>query len=160
MAKYKINSKGSVPKYNIRAMARTPEYIVVHYTDGTGSAENNVTYFRGGDRQASADFFIDSTSIWRFNPNVAKYYTWHCGDGGGKYGITNQNSIGIEVVSDGRKFTLRERRRLRWLVKRMMRKYGIPASKVVRHYDASRKLCPAPYIDAKKWKKLHDYIVK
>lgn len=160
MAKYRINSMGGTPAHNIQELARVPEYIVVHYTGGTGSAKNNVAYSRSGDRPASADFFIDSSSIWRFNPNVARYYTWHCGDGHGRYGITNQNSIGIEVVSNGEPFTLRERRRLRWLVKKMMSRYGIPASKVVRHYDASRKECPAPYIDPKKWKKLHDYIVK
>lgn len=63
-------------------------------------------------------------------------------DGSGKYGITNYNSIGIElcVNSDGdynKAFdnTIK-------LTKMLMKKYNIPASRVVRHYDASRKMCP------------------
>lgn len=164
MCAFPIKKFYGVPKYNLSARAAEPKNIVVHYTDGTGSAENNVRYFRAGNRSASADFFIDSQDIWRFNPNVAKYYSWHIGDGRGKYGYTNANSIGIEVVSTGVPFTKAEQKRLRYLVKLLMRKYDIPASHVVRHYDASRKLCPAPYCGSKakdaEWKKLHKYITK
>ena len=149
MCAYPIKKFYGTPKYNLSARSAKPKNIVVHYTDGTGSAENNVRYFRTGNRSASADFFIDSQDIWRFNPNVAKYYSWH---------------IGIEVVSAGVPFTKAEQKRLRYLVKLLMRKYDIPASHVVRHYDASRKLCPAPYCGSKakdaEWKKLHKYITK
>lgn len=32
-----------------------------------------------------------------------------------------------------------------------MAKYGIGASGVIRHYDVTGKLCPAPYVAASKW---------
>lgn len=155
---YRIHRFYDKPEHNLSKRNQKPVYIVIHYTGGTGSAYDNVCYFRGGNRSASADFFIDSKEIWRFNPNVAKYYSWHCGDGHGVYGITNANSIGIEVVSNGEDFTVAEKKRLRFLVKKMMRKYGIKKRYVVRHYDASLKECPAPYIDKAKWKELKDYI--
>lgn len=143
------------------------KYIVVHYT-GNGkasdktAAKNNCIYFNGGNRNASADFFVNDYGIWRYNPNCQKYYSWHCGDGHGKYGITNSNSIGIEVVSSGATFTDKEVKYLAWLVRKLMGIYSVEADHVVRHYDASRKSCPAPYCGStakdKRWKTLHKKI--
>ena len=75
--------------------------------------------------------------------DYAKYYTWHCGDGKGKYGITNSNSIGIEICinSDGNYNTAFQN--AVELTKHLMKELNIPLEKVVRHYDASRKNCPA-----------------
>lgn len=139
---------------------RSIKYVVTHYTATDASALNNVKYFGGGNRSASADFFIDKDgSIYQFNADIANYYTWHCGDGKGKYDITNSNSIGIEVVSSGGEFTEAQKKALRELVTWLMEKYGVKAENVVRHYDASRKTCPAPYCGTaandKKWKNLH-----
>ena len=68
--------------------------------------------------------------------------SWHCGDGKGKYGITNQNSIGVEMcVNAGANFDKTLERTVE-LVKYLMDTYNIPASRVVRHYDASKKMCP------------------
>lgn len=158
MSAYPIKSFGSKPKYNISSRPCSPRNISIHYTGGEGSAKDNVRYFRGGDRQASADFFIDSNSIWRYNPHVGKYYTWAIGDGHGAYGYWNYDTIHIEVVSNGGDFTRAEKRRLRYLVGVLMKRYNIPSSRVVRHYDCSRKLCPSPYIKTSKWRKLHRYI--
>lgn len=144
-------------------VGRKIKYIVTHYT-GTGAcAENNCKYFSSGNRNASADFFIDKDgTIWQFNADIANYYTWHCGDGKGKYGITNANSIGIEVVSSGEEYTQAQKDALRSLVAALMADYGVEAANVVRHYDASRKICPAPYcgntVKNMKWNELHAYI--
>lgn len=158
MCAYPIKSIKGIPKYNISKRTVKPKNISIHYTGGTGSAKNNVLYFRSGNRSASADFFIDSKDIWRFNPNVAKYYTWAIGDGHGKYGYYNYDTIHIEVVSNGKVFTSAEKKRLKYLVGLLMKKYKIPASRVIRHYDASRKECPAPYCGSTKknnrWKTL------
>ncbi len=135
--------------YNIMKRVLAVKYIVVHYTgSGTskaGSALANCKYFAGGNRQASAHYFIDDGGIWEY-ADPAAYATWHCGDGGGKYGITNANSIGIEVCMNGDKpYTAREITFLKELVTYLMKKFGVPAERVVRHYDASRKLCPYYY---------------
>lgn len=138
-------------------------YIVIHYTGTTATAENNCKYFSGGNRYASADFFIGTGGvIWKYNANLGTRYSWHCGDGNGLYGITNYNSIGIEVVSAGKEYTTAQKESLRKLVRALMEDFNVPASRVVRHYDASRKTCPAPYAGTsaknKKWNTLHDFI--
>ena len=63
----------------------------------------------------------------------------------------NCRAIGIEVVSAGEDFSATEVEKLGWLVRKLMAKYGIGASGVIRHYDVTGKLCPAPYVAASKW---------
>lgn len=146
------------------------KYLVIHYvgagTPKKGNAKANCIFFNRANRNASADFFIDNGGIYRYNPNCSKWYSWHCGDGHGKYGITNANSIGIEVCINGNKpYTGAEKRRLRWLVRLLMKRYGIDKKHVVRHYDASRKECPYYYTPAgkggnKAWAALREYITR
>ena len=161
----KFKYKNKKAKYNLTKTSRGKKgikYICVHYTGGKGSAKNNIDYFTGGDRSASADFFVDDTGVYKFNPNCYKYYAWAVGDGHGKYGITNANSVSIEVVNNGGAFTDTEIVYLARLVKWCMKKYKIKADHVVRHYDASRKQCPAYYSGSdtanKRWSKLHTRI--
>ena len=132
-------------KYNRSNRGGTPiKYIVVHDTGNPSRGANataHYNYFNGGDRSSSADFFVDDTQVLCVN-NYYKYYTWHCGDGHGKYGITNRNSVGIEFcinVDSDRDKTLE---RTAQLVRELMQELNIPIDRVVRHYDASRKNCP------------------
>lgn len=120
-------------------------YIVIHDSGNPGEGANamaHYNYFNGGNRNASADFFVDDTQIVQIN-DYTKYYTYHCGDGKGKYGITNANSIGIEICvnSDGNYQKAYDK--AVELTKHLMKELNIPDSRVVRHYDASRKNCPA-----------------
>ena len=146
-------------RYNRSTRTQKVKYIVVHYvgsgTSKKGNARNNCIYFSGGNRGASAHYFIDDGSIYEY-ADPKEYYTWHCGDGHGKYGITNANSVGIEVCQDGdRPFTQSEISRLAWLVKKLMNDFGVSADHVVRHYDASRKECPYYYAKrSAKWAEL------
>lgn len=132
-------------KYNRSNRGGTPiKYIVVHDTGNPSRGANataHYNYFNGGDRSSSADFFADDTQVLCVN-DYYKYYTWHCGDGHGKYGITNSNSVGIEFcinVDSDRDKTLE---RTAQLVRELMQELNIPIERVVRHYDASRKNCP------------------
>ena len=155
---------GGNPSYNRQARTDTVRYIVVHYTaDGkpdSHTAYNSMLYFSRANRDASAHFFIDDHDIYEF-ADPTRWSCWHVGDGKGAYGITNQNSVGIEVVQDeNAPFSSEEVRKLTWLVQRLMAQFGVPASRVLRHYDASRKMCPWYYVpggaggDAA-WKALH-----
>lgn len=136
----------NVTKCSNRRAGKKVKYIIIHYTGTKASAKNNCIYFSGGNRKASADYFIDKDgTIYKFNADCACYYSWHCGDGKGKYGITNSNSIGIEVVSAGEVFTSAQISSLKKLVNAIQADYGVADDHVVRHYDASRKRCPAPY---------------
>ena len=125
------------------------DYIVVHYTGGAGNAYQNAVYFsNGGNGASSAHYFIDGygviyKSVWESDT------AWHAGNWS-----MNCRSIGIEVCSDGEPFTQAEIDELHWLVRKIMAEYGIPASRVIRHYDVTGKLCPYPYIDSSKWNKL------
>lgn len=118
------------------------KYIVLHYTGNKGdTAKNNVDYFYGGNRSASAHYFVDDNSIWQCveESNAA----WAVGDGKGVYGITNQNSISIEMCcnTSGDISETTEDNALE-LVKYLQKKYNVSNGNVVRHYDASHKICP------------------
>lgn len=139
----KINKKQIA--YNRTARKQNPIYIAIHDTGNTGKGANanaHFNYFNGGNRNSSADFFVDDTQVLQVN-DYTKYYTWHCGDGKGKYGITNSNSIGIEICinSDGN-YNIAFQNAVE-LTKHLMKELNIPVERVVRHYDASRKNCPA-----------------
>lgn len=147
-------------KFNYSNSAnRIIKYIVVHDTgnkDKGANVDSHYNYFNGSDRQSSADFFVDSNKIGQFNPDINNCYTWHCGDGHGEYGITNANSIGVEccINSDGNydqavKNTIE-------LVQYLMKTFNIDIGHVVRHYDASRKNCPA-VMSANNWAKWTEF---
>ena len=75
MKKPKIKKKLS--KYNQQSrQGNSIRYIVIHYVGAISSAKNNCIYFAGGNRNASAHFFVDS-SIWQCIP-LSKA-AWHCG---------------------------------------------------------------------------------
>jgi N-acetylmuramoyl-L-alanine amidase len=144
--------------YNKSARSSEPIYIVVHDTGDAGAtAKNEHDYFSGGDRQASADFFVDSNNIIQII-DTDVYYSWHCGDGGGKYGISNRNSLGIEMCLESNEqpsdTTVNNTLDL---VRYLMSKYNIGIENVVRHYDASRKNCPASFNTDGNWTKWNEF---
>ncbi|KEH88605.1 hypothetical protein Z966_00285 [Clostridium novyi A str. NCTC 538] len=118
------------------------KFIVMHDTGNyKDTALANANYFGGGNRNASAHYFVDENNIVQVveDSNAA----WHCGDGHGNYGITNHNSIGIEMCNSGGYIADATINNALWLVKKLQAKYNIDNDNVVRHYDASRKNCPA-----------------
>ena len=138
-----INKKQIAFNHTLRT--QKPQYIVIHDTGNTragANAESHYNYFNSADRQASADFFVDDKQVLQIN-DYAKYYSWHCGDGSGKYGITNSNSIGIEICVNSDGNYEKAFANAVGLTRHLMGELGIPADRVVRHYDASRKNCPA-----------------
>lgn len=67
----------------------------------------------------------------------------------------NLMSVGIEVMSAGEDFTEAQITALAALVGELMARYRLSASDVIRHYDVTRKHCPALYVDTGKWAALH-----
>ena len=130
--------------------------IVVHYTGTSASAYNNCVYFSRPGAGASAHYFVDKDG--GYYQSVHEYDTaWHAGDWD-----MNCRAIGIEVVSAGEEYTQAQKETLRYLVRGIMGRLGIKASRVIRHYDVTGKLCPAAYCGTSardaKWEELHDYI--
>lgn len=68
---------------------------------------------------------------------------WHAGNW-----LMNCRSVGIEVVSAGEDNSEVEVGKLAWLVQTLMKRYDISEGGVIRHYDVTGKICPAPYIAA------------
>ena len=123
--------------------ANTPKYIVVHYVGAQSStALNNCKYFAGGDRGASAHYFVDDNSIYQCIED--KHGAWHVGNT--RTEVNNKNSIGIEMCCMGANLGVTEKTEANTLdlVKYLMNKYNIPASNVRTHYQVSgnSKVCP------------------
>lgn len=147
-----------ISKYNSSSRnGNTIKYIVIHYVGSVSSAYNNAKYFSNGDRQASAHFFVGyDGEIWQSVEESRA--AWHCGGGlqgsGGHawHGkCKNVNSIGIEmcVKKSGSKWYFEDAtvNATVELTKHLMKKYNVPAGNVIRHYDVTGKICPAPYVN-------------
>lgn len=131
-------------KYNITKCDRKIEWVVLHYTANYSKGAGALThfnYFNAQNRNASADFFVDDNNIIQIN-DYHSNYTWAVGDGNGKYGITNRNSISIEMCVNSDSDFNKTLVNTIDLVRYLMQELKIPIDRVVRHYDASRKACP------------------
>lgn len=128
------------------------KYIVIHYVGAVSTAKNNADYFYNTNRNASANYFVDDSDIYCVVADSDG--AWHCGDSlknsktGGKYykKCTNLNSIGIEMccIKKNGKLAISDKtiKNTGELVRDLMKKYSIPASNVIRHYDVTGKSCP------------------
>lgn len=144
---YSILFKQCGSDHMTRGRSRAIDRIVVHFTATLASARNNATYFSRNEGQgASAHYFVDDITPEIYQSVTEGDTAWHAGDW-----QMNCRAIGIEVVSAGEDFSATEVEKLGWLVRKLMAKYGIGASGVIRHYDVTGKLCPAPYVAASKW---------
>ncbi len=165
-----INRK--LTPYNYTAMSNKQNlYIVIHYVGGVSTAKNNADYYARQKLSASASYFVDEGSIWQSVEDFDR--AWHCGGGlqGSKghafYKLcTNSNSIGIEMcckkTADGvwyfEEATIKNTADL---TRYLMKRYNIPAERVIRHYDVTGKCCPEPYVrDEKAWAEFKEMITE
>lgn len=127
------------------------KYIVIHYTGNTGdTAANNCTYFQGSNRHASAHYFVDG-GAYVYNSVPVKSVAWSVGgfysrsNGAGSFyqKCTNANSISIEMCNCVKSVPDDVFDQTVELTKYLMKKYDIPASRVIRHWDVNGKSCPA-----------------
>lgn len=145
----KINKYLTKTNYK-KATNRKIEYIVIHYVGATGGAYDNCKYFYSTYRGASAHYFVGhSGEIWQCveDANIS----WHCGALTYKHKkCRNANSIGIEMCckKSGSTWYFEDKtvEATIELTKELMKKYNIPASNVIRHYDVTGKQCPMPYV--------------
>jgi len=141
------------------------KYIVIHYTANDGDTdENNGKYFKNNVVKSSAHYFVDSDSVTQSVPD--DYTAWAVGGsrwsnykttGGAKYysKCTNTNSISVELCDDVKNGVIypseKTIERAAQLVKSLMKKYNVPLSNVIRHFDVTGKPCPAYWVDNNKW---------
>ena len=143
------------------------KYIVIHYTANDGDTdEGNGNYFKDNVVKASAHYFLDDDSVTQSvkDDRVAyavggKKYSDCSKTGGGKYygKCTNTNSISIELCDDVKNGTIypsaKTIENALELTEYLMKKYNVPKSNVIRHFDVTGKYCPKYWMDDAKWKK-------
>ena len=143
-----INRKISKYNFNKGSVSRI-KYIVIHYVGALGGAEDNCRYYGGGNRNASAHYFVGfNGEVWQCveDANIA----WHCGASSYKHAeCRNANSIGIEMCVRKKNTKSMGATDKDWyfedatveaaaeLTRYLMNKYGVPASHVIRHYDVT-----------------------
>lgn len=128
------------------------KYIVVHDTDNKAVGANaamHTNYYQNNTRGASAHYTVDDKAI--VNNVRDEHSSQHVGDGKGKYGITNSNSIGVEMCVNADGDYDKAFKNTQALVKYLMEKYNIPIERVVKHQDASGKMCPKTMIEKGLW---------
>ena len=134
------------------------KYIVIHYVGALGGAKANCEYYGGGNRGASAHYYVDfDGSVWQSveDKNIA----WHCGASSYVHPeCRNANSLGIEMCVRKRDTSHLNASDKDWyfedatvkaaaqLVKMLMEKYGVEADYVIRHHDVTGKICPNPFV--------------
>ena len=145
-----INKLLTTTNYN-KATNRKIEYIVIHYVGAEGSAKDNCRYFEKVYRAASAHYFVGHQGeIWQCVED--KDIAWHCGAQTYKHATCrNSNSIGIEMccykdINGVWYFEPLTVAATIDLVKELIAKHNIPVTNVIRHYDVTGKICPAPFV--------------
>lgn len=144
--------------YNLNRLDDTNRirYIVIHYVGATGGAEANCRYYASKYIGASAHYYVGfGGEIWQSveDGDIA----WHCGAKSYRHPeCRNSNSIGIELcvrnkgsqAADSRDWYFEDAtiQAAIELTRELMEKYGIPADRVIRHYDVTGKICPNPYV--------------
>lgn len=130
----------------------TIKYIVIHYTANNGdTAAGNGNYFKNNIVKSSAHYFVDEKNVLQSVPD--NYAAYHCGALCYKHKYCrNSNSIGIELCSykDNKGnyyFATETIDNAIELTKQLMKKYNISVDNVIRHYDVTGKICPAPFVN-------------
>ena len=146
------------------------QYLVIHFTSNDNdTATGNVDYYaRTANLKASAHYYVSRNEVCQSVQEGDTAY--HCGATTYKHKYCrNDNSIGIELCSrytgdvvadknankvDFKKYYFEDAviEHAVKLTKELMKKYNIPVTNVIRHYDVTGKTCPAPFvIDEKQW---------
>lgn len=151
----KINRKISLINfYDSNRSKSQIKWIILHYVGAVSTAKNNADYFYSTFRGASAHYFVDEKEIWQVVEDNDS--SWAIGADKYHTDARNTNSISIEMCcyKKNGKLDIKEEvvEKAIELTKYLMEKYDINADHVIRHYDATRKVCPAPFVnDESRW---------
>lgn len=130
----------------------SPAYVVVHETDnwdrGAG-AETHARALYNGNLGGSVHFYVDDREIYQTLDIADGAYA--VGDGGGRYGITNRNSINLEICVNPDSNYYKAVENAKWLCAKLLKERGWGIDRLKRHYDASRKNCPRRIIAEGLW---------
>lgn len=129
-----------------------PAYVVIHETDNWSKgadAKAHATAMSNGNLAGTVHYYVDSKSIYQTLEHQDGAYA--VGDGKGAYGITNRNSINIEICVNPETDYYVAVDKAEQLAAYLLKMYGWGTDRLKRHYDASRKHCPRRIIDEGLW---------
>lgn len=136
---------------NCYANQNHPRFIVIHETDNTSrgaGAKKHVEAHKNGNLKTSVHYYVDDTYIVQTLDNDDA--AWAVGT---KYGtplvsgVSNKNTINIEICVNPDSDYEKARLKCVELVKYLMKKTNISVDHVIRHYDAKKKYCPRKMLD-------------
>lgn len=129
-----------------------PNYVVIHETDNwnkRADAKAHATAMKNGNLAGTAHYYVDSQNTYQTLEHQDG--AWAVGDGNGKYGISNFNSINIEICVNPETNYYVAVDRASQLAAMLLNQYGWDTTHLKRHYDASRKHCPRRILDEGLW---------
>ena len=141
------------------------DFIVVHFTaNANDTAKNNVDYFATGNtRSAGAHYFVGRDGVAESIP--ANLVAWSVGDkqaklngGGSKMKVCfNYNSVSVELC-DFRTWNDKVAKIAAEFITALQSDLLLKKENIIRHYDVTGKLCPAPLVDEVMWNKFLNLI--
>ncbi len=145
-------NKDFISKKNTYAGQNRPKYIVIHETDnyskGAG-ARRHAEAQAAGHLGTSVQYYAGSDGVYQAAEHADGTYSIGI-EYGGSHAIkdaTNRNTINIEICVNADGDYGKARENAIELVKRLIKTTGIPADRVIRHYDAKGKHCPRKMMD-------------
>ena len=138
-----MNITKMISKKNCYIGQNKPAYIVIHETDNWSKgadAKAHATAMKNGNLAGTVHYYVDSKSVYQTLDHSDG--AWAVGDGKGKYGITNRNSINIEICVNPETDYYKAVDKAEQLAAQLLKQYGWGTDHLKRHYDASRKNCP------------------
>lgn len=126
-----------------------PEYITIHETANDASAQNEIEFMQGNQKEVSFHFAVDDKEIMQGIPLDRN--AWHAGDG--SEGTGNRKSIAIEICYSKYGGEIYEQARLNavQLTAELLGKYELPITSLKKHQDWSGKLCPHRMLSEGRW---------
>ena len=141
-----------VSKKNTYAGANNPKYIIIHETDNWSrgaDAERHAQAQHNGNLVTSVHYYCGSDGVYQAAEHCDGTYSI-----GKEYGgnhvvkdANNRNTINIEICVNADGDYNVARQNAIELVKYLIQTTGIPADRVIRHYDAKGKYCPRKMMD-------------
>lgn len=138
---------------NTYAGKNRPAYIVIHETDnyakGAGARRHAEAQFLG-HLSTSVQYYSGSDGIWQAAEHTDGTYSIGIEYGGNHVvrDANNRNTINIEICVNSDGDYGKARQNAVKLVKYLIQVTGIPAERVIRHFDAKGKYCPRKMMDS------------
>ena len=125
-----------------------PTRIVIHNTANDASAEKEILYMLGNNKEVSFHYAVDDREAVQGIPLDRN--AWHAGDGNGK---GNREGIAVEICysKSGGERWLKAVENAAELVAGLLKEYGWSTGRVTKHEDYSGKHCPHRILDEYGW---------